>query len=184
MTGLADEARRQAGAAAAAGDPLQAFRLLEAAARQRGSDAALWNSAGNAAMRAGQVEDAAAAFGRAVDADPASLEYAINRAIALGRCGRDQAAIDALVHHAAAGARELLVCGGGAFNGHVMRRLAAHMPGVAVMSSAARGLPPDQVEACAFAWLARAFVRREPANLPSVTGAAGPRLLGALYPAR
>ncbi len=110
MTGLADEARRQAGAAAAAGDPLQAFRLLEAAARQRGSDAPLWNSAGNAAMRAGQVEDAAAAFGRAVDADPASLEYAINHAIALGRCGRDQAAIDALVHHAAAGARDARYC--------------------------------------------------------------------------
>ncbi|WP_246844975.1 putative 2OG-Fe(II) oxygenase [Altererythrobacter sp. TH136] len=107
---MADEARRQAGAAAAAGDPLQAFRLLEAAARQRGSDAPLWNSAGNAAMRAGQVEDAAAAFGRAVDADPASLEYAINHAIALGRCGRDQAAIDALVHHAAAGARDARYC--------------------------------------------------------------------------
>ena len=41
----------------------------------------------------------------------------------------------------------------------------------------------DQVEACAFAWLARAFVEREPGNLPAVTGAAGPRVLGALYPA-
>jgi anhydro-N-acetylmuramic acid kinase len=80
-------------------------------------------------------------------------------------------------------ARELLVCGGGAFNGHLMRRLAANLPGIAVMSSAERGLPPDQVEACAFAWLARAFTRREPANLPDVTGAAGPRVLGALYPA-
>jgi anhydro-N-acetylmuramic acid kinase len=89
----------------------------------------------------------------------------------------------AAVRAHAGAATELLVCGGGAFNGHVMRRLAAHLPGVAVVSSAARGLPPDQVEACAFAWLARAFVRREPANLPSVTGAAGPRLLGALYPA-
>jgi anhydro-N-acetylmuramic acid kinase len=90
-------------------------------------------------------------------------------------------AADAVAH--AGATRELLVCGGGAFNGHLMRRLAAHLPGVAVMASAARGLPPDQVEACAFAWLARAFVRREPANLPSVTGAAGLRLLGALYPA-
>jgi anhydro-N-acetylmuramic acid kinase len=90
-------------------------------------------------------------------------------------------AADVTTH--AGAARELLVCGGGAFNGHLMRRLAAHLPGVAVRSSADRGLPPDQVEACAFAWLARAFVRREPANLPSVTGAAGPRLLGALYPA-
>ncbi|KQW40049.1 anhydro-N-acetylmuramic acid kinase [Rhizobacter sp. Root404] len=83
----------------------------------------------------------------------------------------------------AGAARELLVCGGGAFNGHLMRRLAANLPGMAVISSDERGLPPDQVEACAFAWLAHAFMRREPANLPAVTGAAGPRLLGALYPA-
>jgi anhydro-N-acetylmuramic acid kinase len=42
----------------------------------------------------------------------------------------------------------------------------------------------SQVEAAAFAWLARAFVQREPGNLVTVTGAAGPRILGALYPAR
>ena len=65
-----------------------------------------------------------------------------------------------------------------------MRRLAARLPGVDVMPTDAQGLPVDQVEACAFAWLARAFVRRECANLPSVTGATGPRVLGALYPAR
>ena len=80
-------------------------------------------------------------------------------------------------------ARELLVCGGGAFNAHLMARLAAQLPGVQVRSTVERGLPPDQVEACAFAWLARAFLRREPGNLPSVTGARGPRVLGSLYPA-
>lgn len=79
-------------------------------------------------------------------------------------------------------AQSLLVCGGGAFNAHLMRRLAAHLPGVHVGSTAERGLPPDQVEACAFAWLARAFVRREPAGLPSVTGARAARVLGCLYP--
>ena len=90
-------------------------------------------------------------------------------------------AADAQAH--AAGAGELLVCGGGAFNGDLLRRLAARLPGVDVRRTDARGLPADQVEACAFAWLARAFVRRECANLPSVTGASGPRMLGALYPA-
>lgn len=85
--------------------------------------------------------------------------------------------------HCAPSARELLVCGGGAFNAHLMARLASMLPGVRVQSSAARGLPPDQVEACAFAWLARAFVRREPGNLASVTGARGSRVLGGLYPA-
>ncbi len=79
-------------------------------------------------------------------------------------------------------ARELLVCGGGAFNTHLMARLAARLPSVQVLSTAQRGLPPDQVEACAFAWLARAFLRREAASLPSVTGARGARVLGALYP--
>lgn len=79
-------------------------------------------------------------------------------------------------------ARTLLVCGGGAFNDHLMQRLSHWLPGVHVTATAARGLPPDQVEASAFAWLARAFVRREPASLPSVTGARGPRVLGALYP--
>lgn len=77
----------------------------------------------------------------------------------------------------------LYVCGGGAFNTHLLTRLSALLPGVAVRSSAELGVPPDQVEAMAFAWLAQAFVRRRPGNLPAVTGAAGPRVLGALYPA-
>ena len=80
-------------------------------------------------------------------------------------------------------AEVLLVCGGGAFNQHLMLRLAQALPAVAVRSTADRGLPAEQVEACAFAWLARAFVRRDCGNLPGVTGAAGPRVLGALYPA-
>lgn len=90
-------------------------------------------------------------------------------------------AADVLVH--APDAKQLLVCGGGAFNTHLMRRLAALLPSVDVLATDSHGLPADQVEACAFAWLARAFTRREPANLPSVTGAAGLRVLGALYPA-
>jgi anhydro-N-acetylmuramic acid kinase len=52
-----------------------------------------------------------------------------------------------------------------------------------VQSSAAVGVPPDQVEALAFAWLAMRFVERRAGNLPEVTGARGPRVLGALYPA-
>lgn len=80
-------------------------------------------------------------------------------------------------------ATELIVCGGGAFNGQLMRRLQALLPGVAVASSATRGLPPEQVEAAAFAWLAWAAVNRHPGNDPAVTGAAGPRILGAIYPA-
>ncbi len=80
-------------------------------------------------------------------------------------------------------ARRLLVCGGGACNRHLMRRLAALLPGTAVVSTDTAGLPPLQVEAAAFAWLAQAFVQRRPANCPAVTGAVGARVLGALYPA-
>ncbi len=78
---------------------------------------------------------------------------------------------------------ELLVCGGGAFNTHLMQRLQAGLPAMRVSSSESRGLPPLQVEAAAFAWLARQTIHREPGNLASVTGAAGPRILGAIYPA-
>jgi anhydro-N-acetylmuramic acid kinase len=76
---------------------------------------------------------------------------------------------------------ELLVCGGGAFNTELMRQLARALPGIAVLPSTARGLPPLQVEAAAFAWLAHAWHRRWPGNLAAVTGASGPRVLGALY---
>ncbi|PZP35762.1 MAG: anhydro-N-acetylmuramic acid kinase [Roseateles depolymerans] len=80
-------------------------------------------------------------------------------------------------------ASALIACGGGARNGRLMRRLAELLPGVRVDSSAEHGLPVDQVEAAAFAWLAMRFTERQPGNLPAVTGAAGPRILGALHPA-
>ena len=76
----------------------------------------------------------------------------------------------------------LIVCGGGALNLHLMHRLQAGLPGVEVVSSAVHGLPPLQVEAAAFAWLAFKCIGREPAGLPSVTGARGARVLGAIYP--
>jgi anhydro-N-acetylmuramic acid kinase len=78
---------------------------------------------------------------------------------------------------------QLLVCGGGSFNDDLMRRLRLRLPGVAVADTGTHGVPPQQVESLAFAWLAHAFDRREPGNLPAVTGARGTRVLGALYPA-
>ena len=93
-----------------------------------------------------------------------------------------RACSDSVERHAAA-ARELLVCGGGAFNTHLMARLAALLPGCRVQTTDTCGLPASQVEAAAFAWLASAHCDRLPGNLPSVTGAVGPRVLGALYPA-
>jgi anhydro-N-acetylmuramic acid kinase len=83
----------------------------------------------------------------------------------------------------APGLRELVVCGGGALNTHLMARLQALLPGARVASSTGHGLPPLQVEAAAFAWLARQAVRGEKLDLQSTTGAQGARVLGAIYPA-
>ena len=103
-----------------------------------------------------------------------------------------QATLTAFTAHAcaqdlrrhAAGCTQLWVCGGGALNRQLMQHLSAQLPGVAVQPTDALGLPVMQVEAAAFAWLARAWFAREPASLPAVTGARAARVLGALYPAR
>lgn len=77
----------------------------------------------------------------------------------------------------------LIVCGGGALNLHLMQRLQALLPGCVVANSDAHDLPPLQVEATAFAWLAKQCIERKTASLKSVTGARGARILGAIYPA-
>ena len=77
----------------------------------------------------------------------------------------------------------LLVCGGGAHNGALMRRLQELLPNAQVSSTDALGVPADWVEAMAFAWLAHCCLEGIAANRPSVTGARGLRVLGAIYPA-
>ncbi|MBE7366430.1 anhydro-N-acetylmuramic acid kinase [Ramlibacter pallidus] len=93
-----------------------------------------------------------------------------------------RAAADDVRRHAA-GLGKLIVCGGGALNAHLMHRLQALLPVARVVSSEAEGLPPLQVEATAFAWLARKCVRGEKLELQSTTGARGARVLGGIYPA-
>ena len=78
--------------------------------------------------------------------------------------------------------KRLAVCGGGAHNQYLMERLQAACPTLQVVATDALGLPALQVEAAAFAWLARQALDGKPGNLASVTGAAGPRVLGAIYP--
>lgn len=80
-------------------------------------------------------------------------------------------------------AQTVYVCGGGAYNDALLGELAAALGGqVKVASTAALGVAPNRVEALAFAWLAMRFHQRAAGNLPAVTGARGPRVLGALYP--
>jgi anhydro-N-acetylmuramic acid kinase len=89
---------------------------------------------------------------------------------------------NALNRHGA-DSKTLIVCGGGALNGDLMRRLQTRLPSLSVISSDAAGLPPLQVEAAAFAWLARRAIHGQTGSLESVTGARGARILGAVYPA-
>lgn len=79
--------------------------------------------------------------------------------------------------------RRVIACGGGVHNPRLMAALAAALPDARVESTAAHGLDPDHVEAMGFAWLARQTLLGLPGNLSSVTGAAGPRVLGGIYPA-
>ena len=79
------------------------------------------------------------------------------------------------------GAREVYACGGGVHNTALMDALREELPQLRVETTAALGFDPDFVEAAGFAWLARARLAGEPGNLPSVTGARGPRVLGGVY---
>lgn len=79
--------------------------------------------------------------------------------------------------------RRVIACGGGVRNERLLARIAAQLPDVVVETTAVYGLDPDFVEAMGFAWLARQTLAGLPGNLPSVTGARGPRVLGAVYPA-
>jgi anhydro-N-acetylmuramic acid kinase len=81
------------------------------------------------------------------------------------------------------GADAVYVCGGGAYNSVLMSELGAALgTQVVVASTQALGVAPNRVEALAFAWLGYRFSDRLAGNLPAVTGAAGERVLGALYP--
>jgi anhydro-N-acetylmuramic acid kinase len=95
--------------------------------------------------------------------------------------------LEALEQHAPQ-TKILIVCGGGARNRVLMNLFKASTQVIfkkplEIMTSDALGLDPQLVEGLAFAWLAWAHKEKRPANLPAVTGAKGPRILGACYPA-
>ncbi len=89
---------------------------------------------------------------------------------------------DAIAHHAP-DAEEVLACGGGVHNAALMLRLSQLLSPRSLTSTSRHGIDPDFLEATAFAWLARQRLLRLPGNLPTVTGACGPRVLGAVYAA-
>ena len=77
---------------------------------------------------------------------------------------------------------EVYVCGGGAYNSHLLEQLRWRLRKHhwSVQTTSVLGLAPTWVEATAFAWLAMRFVHQQSANLPAVTGAAGYRILGSM----
>ena len=75
--------------------------------------------------------------------------------------------------------RAVYVCGGGVHNPVLMQALSSAL-GCDVFKTDDLGWPSQAIEAAAFAWLAQACVQRQPGNLPSVTGAKGPRTLGSI----
>ncbi|SFK37843.1 anhydro-N-acetylmuramic acid kinase [Nitrosomonas aestuarii] len=75
------------------------------------------------------------------------------------------------------------VCGGGAHNFQMMRHLKNALSDKKLAVTDELGVQADWVEACAFAWLARQAILKQPGNIPSVTGAKGERILGAIYSA-
>jgi anhydro-N-acetylmuramic acid kinase len=79
------------------------------------------------------------------------------------------------------GAGEIYLCGGGARNQTLHDRLAALLPDSSVATTNSLGVDSDYLEALAFAWLAQQALQGKPANLPQVTGAKHPCLLGAVY---
>lgn len=81
----------------------------------------------------------------------------------------------------AANAAEVWVCGGGVHNSLLMEQLQAHLPGRSVRSTADYGLDPDFIEAAGFALLAKRTLERQPGNIPTVTGAKRPVVLGGIY---
>ena len=77
----------------------------------------------------------------------------------------------------------MFVCGGGAYNHALMAALQQRLAPRFISTTATLGIPEMDVEAVAFAWLGQAFFAGDTGNLPAVTGARGPRRLGAYYPA-
>ncbi|HEU0282994.1 MAG TPA: anhydro-N-acetylmuramic acid kinase [Gallionella sp.] len=82
-----------------------------------------------------------------------------------------------------AGTTKIYLCGGGAHNTALRRRLIALLPDSSVQTTDVLGVEGDYLEAIAFAWLAQQTLHGKPANLPLVTGARHPCILGAIYPA-
>jgi anhydro-N-acetylmuramic acid kinase len=76
--------------------------------------------------------------------------------------------------------QRIIVSGGGAHNIFLLQRLGRLLPHIAIIPSDHYGIPADAKEALAFAVLADRTLHGLPGNLPKVTGARRPVVLGKL----
>lgn len=81
----------------------------------------------------------------------------------------------------AKGTTEVYVCGGGAHNHALLQRLGQLLSPASVNTTEVLGVAPEWVEAAAFAWLAKQTLEGKSGNLPSVTGASQPVVLGEIH---
>ncbi|CAG0930315.1 MAG: Anhydro-N-acetylmuramic acid kinase [Rhodocyclaceae bacterium] len=155
------------GAWAASGKPIQ--HLLGVLLTHPFFTADPPKSCGREQFNLGWLESKLHGFASAEDVQATLLELtAVSAATAVTRwCGKPD---------------ELVICGGGAHNHSLLKRLRVLLPNTAVLTSDRFGIGPDWVEAMAFAWLARQALHGLAGNMPAVTGAKAPRVLGAIYP--
>jgi anhydro-N-acetylmuramic acid kinase len=78
------------------------------------------------------------------------------------------------------GIDEIFICGGGAFNAALMTRLETLTHPIPLRNTTTAGIPPQWVEGCAFAWLAKQCINSLTGNCPSVTGANKAVILGTI----
>ena len=77
---------------------------------------------------------------------------------------------------------EVLLSGGGSKNATLKRMIAEQLPELAVRTFDERFFDAEAKEAVAFALLALLHLESRPGNVPTATGARGPRVLGAFTP--
>lgn len=98
-------------------------------------------------------------------------------------CALSSRTIIQAINQYAPGCERVICCGGGTRNPILMQQLRQGLDAT-VETTAEQGIDPDQIEAMAFAWLARQTLHHLPGNLPDVTGARHPVILGGIYQAQ
>lgn len=89
-----------------------------------------------------------------------------------------KSAADAIAHYPV---DEIILCGGGAHNSFLLQQFKKNLPRALISKASDYGIDPDYIEATAFAWLAKQTLENKTGNLPAVTGARKPVILGGVY---